>query len=216
MKSENRITGFVHIKNGKVSKNGQPFFSSDEPFNRFIRSLYKSLGINYPAFYKMDNLAKLGYLASSILLKDERNDWKFSEHEVGIFLANASSSLDTDCSYLSTIKNFEDYFPSPAVFVYTLPNIVIGEICIAQKVKGENTFFIQPEFDSNFMTSYVNGLLNSKKIKAAISGWVELYGDEYDAFLLFVRSKHCVEENRVGNFKLHTPEEVSNLYYACS
>ena len=77
-------------------------------------------------FYKMDNLCKLGYVAAGYLLKDTN----YRPKEIGIILANASSSLDTDCKHQAIINKEGDKAASPAVFVYTLPNVVLGEILL--------------------------------------------------------------------------------------
>ena len=95
-------------------------------------------------FYKMDNLCKLGYVAAEYLLKDTN----YHPKEIGIILANASSSLDTDCKHQAIISKEGDKAASPAVFVYTLPNVVLGEICIRHKIQGENTFFVRRQSDA--------------------------------------------------------------------
>ena len=43
-----------------------------------------------------------------------------------LVLSNANASLDVDLKYAKTMQTGA----SPALFVYTLPNIVIGEISI--------------------------------------------------------------------------------------
>ena len=97
-------------------------------------------------FYKMDDLCKLGYVAAEYLLKDKT----FAPLEMGMLLANAASSLHTDIRHQQLIDREGDQAASPAVFVYTLPNVVSGEICIRHKIQGGKTpFFIteayQPE-----------------------------------------------------------------------
>lgn len=167
--------------------NGLELFSSEQPSgtSEFLLSVYQHFQFNYPKFYKMDNLSKLGWLASEVLLKDVdlRNDHK--PQEVGMVLANANASLDNDLRYHRTM----DDVPSPAVFVYTLPNIVIGEICIRNNIKGEHSFFIQPSFDAGFIHEQVSYLLDHDILQACICGWVDVLGDEYKAALYLVE-KH--------------------------
>jgi len=203
------ISDHVRISNGQFSKNGNLIFAEDkdEPFTQTIRAFYKSLEIQHPAFYKMDNLSKLGFCAAELLLKDHNQLSLYNSQEVGIFLANENSCLDTDQEYVETIKDPENYFPSPAVFVYTLPNIVIGEISIRHKIQGENIFFIQPEFDAEFMVNYANGLLESKSLKAVLVGWVEFYQDKYDAFMYFASS-----EKSKQNTLEHTVDTIKKIY----
>ena len=130
----------------------------------------------------MDNLSKLGWLASEILLKDSFREGEYKPEAIGVVLANTSSSLDTDMKYYETVKDIA----SPALFVYTLPNIVIGEICIRQHFEGENAFFIFDEFDAGFIEQYVRNLINSNLLQACICGWVELLGEHYKTVLFLV------------------------------
>ena len=90
-----------------------------------ITNFYRSLQVDYPKFFKMDGLSKLGFLASEMILNDDEN--RFTPREdVAVICFNSSSSLDIDMQYQETIADNENYFPSPSLFVYTLPNIVTG------------------------------------------------------------------------------------------
>jgi hypothetical protein len=133
----------------------------------------------------MDNLAKLGLLASEVLLKDSAISEKYSDKEIGIVLTNSNSSLDADIKYYDQAKTA----PSPALFVYTLPNIVIGEISIKNKFKGENAFFVFDAFDAPFVEQYVAYLLNNNILQACICGWVDLLKDDYKAVLYLVEQQ---------------------------
>lgn len=162
----------------------------EEPFKDFIKTCYKHFQCDYSKFYKMDKLSKLGFVASEILLAD--TDIKsYKDSDVGIILANASSSLNNDRDYQQTIETL----PSPAVFVYTLPNIVIGEICIRNNFKGETNFFVQETFDTSFMVDYVASLASLSSDPAYIVGWVEIdMNDNYDALLLLVENSNGLVE----------------------
>lgn len=159
-----------------------PDGAAPQPLNEFLTSLYRHLNLDYPKFYKMDHLSKLGWLASEIVLKDSRLPGEWQPEDVGIVLTNANSSLDTDIKYLDTVKDI----PSPAVFVYTLPNIMIGEISIRNKFKGENAFFIFDRFDAAFLEQYVGQLLDTGLLKACICGWVDVLEEEYRAAVFLV------------------------------
>jgi hypothetical protein len=130
----------------------------------------------------MDGLSKLGFLASEILLLGMDPIKQLGPYQTGIVLANASSSLDTDLKYAQTMEQI----PSPGLFVYTLPNIVIGEICIRNHFKGENAFFVFKSFDATFMAQYVSNLLEGPVLKACLCGWVELLENNYEAALFMV------------------------------
>lgn len=167
----------------------------------FLAGAYGHLQINYPKFYKMDTLSKAGLLATEVLLNGRSLKEEYPPSKIAVILSNASASLDTDLKYEASTNKI----PSPALFVYTLPNIVTGEICIRQGWKGENGFFIFDKFDPFFMASYVEGVLNGGA-DACLAGWVEILGEQHDVFLYLV-------ENKNGNMALpHTAAQLTELY----
>ena len=170
--------------------------------SEFLLSVYNHFEIKYPKFYKMDNLSKLGWLANEVLLQNSFDKKKYQPEDVGVVLSNASSSLDTDIRYYETAKNIA----SPALFVYTLPNIVIGEICIRHHFKGENAFFIFEKFDAGFIEQYVSNLINNNTLQSCICGWVELPEDEYKAVLFLVE-----KEKNPGSV-IFTKENINKIY----
>jgi hypothetical protein len=171
-------TDICTIENSKIVLNNEVIFEPPtENFSDFAKEAYKSLALNYPKFHKMDHLSKLAFLASEIILKDE------DQSRTALVFANRSSSLDTDFKYQESINSQENYFPSPAVFVYTLPNICVGEISIRHKMQTENAFFVLDEFNEEFLNNYSAQLLQSGKADKVLCGWVELYQESYKAFV---------------------------------
>lgn len=166
------------IEHSKITVNDTLIFESQsETFHDFAKEAYKNLEISYPKFHKMDNLSKLAFLAAEMILKDENHS------RTAVVFANRSSSLDTDFKYQESINSQENYFPSPAVFVYTLPNICVGEISIKHKMQTENAFFVLDEFDEIFLNDYAEQILLSGKAEKVLCGWTELYQDNYKAFV---------------------------------
>ena len=180
------ITGSCTISNGVVVKDHAVLFENKTADAQdFLLTVYRHFKLNYPRFYKMDNLSKLGWLASEILFKDHFNSDAYLPGQMGVVLANANSSLDDDIRYFESVKDIA----SPSLFVYTLPNIVIGEICIRNNFKGEHALFIQPEFDAGFMEKQIGYLLDKSILDACCCGWVEFLGSEYKAVLFLVEKK---------------------------
>ncbi len=173
----------IRITEGAVHIDDTLWFSQKErEFRSFGRSLYRNMGRSYPKFYKMSALSQLGFLASEILLRDVDLSSVDTE-SVSLIFANSSSSLHADLRYQDTMENA----PSPALFVYTLPNIVIGEICIRFGFKGEGIFFIQESFDKEFIFGHAEALMNSGSTALCLAGWLEvdMEGDYLaDLFLL--------------------------------
>ena len=200
--SKNYINSFCTIQKNQIVLNGEVVFSAEkELFTVFSKKAYQNFEMNYPKFFKMDNLSKLAFLGAELLLKE--NNKSEGENNTALVFANKSSSLDTDVKYQSSISDAENFYPSPAVFVYTLPNICLGEISIKYQLKSENSFFIFAKYDSIFMENYCNLLLETQKADKVLCGWVEYYNEEYKAFLYLVDKEGKLEHNHEQLEKLY-------------
>ncbi|UAB83494.1 3-oxoacyl-ACP synthase [Zunongwangia sp. SCSIO 43204] len=190
------VEHWVRIKNGRIILDGEVIFSSEENIARFLKASFKFLNIKYPKFHKMDRLSKLGFIASEIVLKNNNID-----EETALVFSNNSSSLDSDQNYQESVKDF----PSPSLFVYTLPNIVLGEISIRYQLKSENVFFIEDEFNANLLIDYSKQLIESKKANKVLCAWLNLHNDEYDVFLWLSSESHKKEASE---------EQIRKIYDA--
>lgn len=139
-----------------------------------LTSLYKQMIGNYPKFYKMDGLSRLGFVASEILLNAEKGE---TDKERAIIFFNHSSSIASDRNYKESINDKNNYFPSPSIFVYTLPNIVTGEIAIRNHFHGETSFFILPDKDERMMEEILQASCRDAQSKSFLTGWID-YEDE--------------------------------------
>lgn len=139
-----------------------------------LTSLYKQMIGNYPKFYKMDGLSRLGFVASEILLNAEKGE---TDKERAIIFFNHSSSIASDRNYKESINDKDNYFPSPSIFVYTLPNIVTGEIAIRNHFHGETSFFILPDKDERMMEEILQASCRDDQSKSFLTGWID-YEDE--------------------------------------
>ncbi len=185
MNSQLNISVSCRVESNTIFINDKKIFeSATATFAEFAKSAYKNFGIDYPKFFKMDNLSKLAFLASEMVLNEQIVDQ--AENNIALVFANQSSSLDTDVKYQQSIDDKENYFPSPAVFVYTLPNICVGEISIKHQLKSENAFFVFEENNELFLTQYAQWLLQSKKASKVLCGWVEFFEEKYLAKLFLV------------------------------
>ncbi len=158
-----------------------PGFAAAAPAE-FLSAVYRHFDWQYPKFYKMDPLSRLGWITTELLLGPGWDTTIYRPEDIAIVLSNAHSSLDTDYRYNDTIRDI----PSPSVFVYTLPNIMIGEISIRHGIKGESAFFLSASFDPILLADYTRLLLQQGIAGAAIVGWVDLLGDDYKAALFLI------------------------------
>jgi len=199
----NFISAYSVIRNKGISQNGKLLFAgnADNSLDQFLVAAYEFINPEYPKFYKMDHLSKLGFLACEVLLKARRLKEEQGADKVAIVLTNASSSLDTDRNYFKSTKQIA----SPALFVYTLPNIVAGELCIRHGWKGENGFFVFEKFNPGFITGYVDQVI-ARGAESCIAGWIETSGEAHDVFL------YLTEKEKRGEALDHTSEAVSKFY----
>ena len=203
MNTDYYITSYCHIKNNTVSLNGEVIYQDNsDTFSEFIKNVYKAENTKYSKFFKMDNLSKLAVIAADVLLKREKTISE-KENNMALVFSNKAASLDTDRKHQDAIQDKSNYFPSPAVFVYTLPNICLGEISIKYKLFSENSFFIFDSFNADHLFAYSNSLLDMNKADTVLNGWVDFDDNNYKAFLYLV--------SKSGD-TIHSKENIITLY----
>ena len=184
-----------------VLLNGAEVFRDDEANSEaWTERLFQFLTIDYPKFYRMDLMSRFGFLAAELILRDwPRNG---DDDSVAVVLSNRSASLDTDLKYVHASANA----PSPALFVYTLPNIVTGEIAIRHGLKGENAFFVSADFDADTLHGYVDQVLIQPFTRTCLAGWVDVLDGLHDVLL------YLVEKRSDAAALPHTPEQLDLIY----
>ncbi|MBR0078738.1 MAG: 3-oxoacyl-ACP synthase [Bacteroidales bacterium] len=152
---------------------GTRLSSTSSDTKQWLSELYNHLGMAYPKFFKMDCLSKAGILAAEMVMRavgqaneELKSDW-------GVVCFNSASSLDDDRTYQATIQDPENYFPSPSVFVYTLANIVAGEMAIKYKLRGETSFYVSEHFDKEKLKKVVADVFAQTNAKHLLAGWVD-------------------------------------------
>lgn len=140
-----------------------------------ISGLYREFAGDYPKFFKMDSLCRLGFMGAEILLKNIPEELR---EKAAVILFNRNSSLITDRNYQKTISE-DNYFPSPALFVYTLANIVTGEIAIRHKIHGETAFHITDENNAGLQEEIAARAFLTSFPSFILTGWVD-YNNESD------------------------------------
>lgn len=160
--------------------------SNDVAGQKLLVEVYRRYVNNYPKFFKMDTLCKLGFIASELLLNDIEGTERNSLDDRAIIMFNHSSSYNADCHFQQTIQDVDDFYPSPSVFVYTLPNIVTGEIAIRNKYFGETSFYVIDEPDARIMAQVICNTLVGSGMKSALCGWVECTCDDEFTAVVFL------------------------------
>ena len=165
-----------------------------------LTSLYKQYVHDYPKYYKMDGLCRLGFIAAELLVKQENISLLSPPSSLprnrAVILFNHSSSIAVDRRYFDTIADKNDYFPSPSAFVYTLPNIVTGEIAIRHHYHGETSFYITDRHDPHREWQILCASMADPVTNSAIAGWIDYVDDHH-----FEADMYIVERQIIENVK---------------
>lgn len=171
----------IHITATQIEVDGHLLDIEGEG-SELLKNAYRMYIGSYPKFFKMDILCRLGFVASEILLQQE-GERHFDEkgrvleedscEDRAIILFNRYASLSNDENYQATIQQSNNYYPSPSVFVYTLPNIVTGEIAIRNRYYGESNFIVMPKRDEQMMQRVIKDAFFDVMTKSIITGWLD-------------------------------------------
>jgi hypothetical protein len=205
------ITSYCIIRDHRVTVNGEVFFESGGDLSQFLSGAYKKLQIPYAKFFKMDKLCKLAFIAAELTLREQPDRENEKKDKTALLFSNRSSSLESDRIHADSIRDTNNYFPSPSVFVYTLPNILAGEIAIRHKITGENAFFITEKFDPVLMHHYADILFRQTSTEMALCGWADVDGNRAEAFVYCLKSGKFKVRNGASAAD-HSAEKLSRLY----
>lgn len=161
---------------------------SSQSFADFIRCEYKGKCEPNMKFYKMSDMSKALYVAVENLVSGNVDFAGCDPLRKAIILSNSSSSLDSDINHQIIIDRNLPEGASPAVFVYTLPNVSAGEICIRHKIKGDNTFFIE-ERQTELAEDYARRLIETDRADFAICGWCDYLNGIWNVNLKLLKRK---------------------------
>ena len=153
-----------------------------------LSTLYREKVGGYPQFFKMDLLSRLAFIASELLLMAEGKERFTGTESRAVILFNRSSSIMTDRKYLDSIAE-DNYYPSPSLFVYTLPNITTGEIAIRNKYNGETSFYILPERDEGIMEKVLKSALLDNGTESFVAGWLDCASEQDFEADMFIAEK---------------------------
>jgi len=196
------ITAFCILRNRQLVVDGRVVLANHSGLSLgdWLKSAYQQLGMDYPKFYKMDALAK----ATLIAVEWISRTLPVAGTNTPLVFSNYSSSMVSDDRHAAGIYDPDDASASPGVFVYTLPNIGMGEVSIRHQLHSENVFFIFERFTPEFLVPYVTGMLEREGLQQVLAGWVEVGADGTCDVLLYAVSRH-------GKLP-HTIEQLNALY----
>ena len=143
------------------------------PSGSDLGKLYRENVGDYPKFFKMDTACKLGFLLAELLVKDEPNRF-VPRKDRAVLVFSRSGSLADDKNYAASMEDF----PSPALFVYTLPNPVTGEIAIRNKYAGETSAFVLESFNPEQILDQIVLAFQDTAARSVLAAWIDCPSDE--------------------------------------
>jgi hypothetical protein len=109
----------------------------------------------------------------------------YEKEKIAVMLMTGNGCLDVDKRYLHSTETIA----SPSLFVYTLPNIMLGEICIKHGFKGEQLCMVDTLPNETEIQFWVNDILQNRNMDACLCGWVDALEDKQTVHLLWIDKK---------------------------
>ena len=159
----------VHILPDGVTLDGRPLPVQSQGAG-LLSEIYRKYVGDYPKYHKMDALSRLAFLATELLLS--RGDVPQDSKRATI-LFNRTSSVVADRCHLGSIAKPGEFYPSPSVFLGTLPNIATGEIAIRHGYTGETSLYITDFRDEALMKNVIGSSFSQGGFRSLICGFVD-------------------------------------------
>ncbi|HZH88856.1 MAG TPA: hypothetical protein VFD78_06715 [Chitinophagaceae bacterium] len=167
-------------KHNKLTINGQKqawfdmITSKPIHINEQLNLIYKDIGMKYPKFHKMDLQSKVAILAIELMNIPFK---KWNPYNIAMLFDTQSGSITADKAFEASRTTF----PSPALFVYTLPNIFMGEIAIRHEIKGPHICLqLDPESTTSALSDRAEQILRNKKADVILWGQINATEEEID------------------------------------
>ncbi len=155
-----------------------------------ITKVYRNEIGDWPKFFKMDSLSKMGFVGVEMALKQA--NITLDSEKTCVIMANRISSTKDNREFAATIEDHNQYFPSPALFVYTVPNVVTGEIAIRHQLYGETSFYILDKQED--LEPIVQSTAQTTHADTLIVGWLE--EEEANIRILEISKNRNIEKNK--------------------
>lgn len=201
------VNGFVHYSRLKynmfivdgllISKlSEEEAKTTSERLNLF----YKKAGFKYPKFFKMDPLCKAGMLCLMPFADYLHAHPKGSEGGLLVFTDSGCRMADEE-----HLRLMRESATSPAVFVYTLPNIVLGEWSIFSRWVGYGQCFLINAFKTSYLAERISAFKADFPGAPVLAGWLSVSEDSLEG-MLFICSEGMQTEQEIA-------KQISDIYH---
>lgn len=181
-KPSTELTRTVRIANGRVTINGRLQCElHNSPLDDLLAAAYGQLK-PYDKWHKMDRLSRLAHVGFELLFAGCDHPERSA-----VLVCGRNASLDSDERHQDALRQAA---VKPATFVYTLPNIAIGEVCIRHHIQGETLYTARYRNDPEsqlFLATHVLDLTQARQLAVA---WLDVRGEHYEGELRLYRIRN--------------------------
>ncbi|MBV6405352.1 MAG: hypothetical protein IT228_11845 [Flavobacteriales bacterium] len=164
---------------GAFTLDGTPLATPGGTPEEALRTCYQALAMDYPKFHKMDLAAKLTVLVAEPVVRVARERGADLTEATGVLALGASGCLGTDVEHWRVRQ--ATGLASPAVFVYTLPNIGVGELTIRHGMHGPSLCLMTEAPDAPEALMAARLLRRDPRVRWLVCLWSDIFADRFEA-----------------------------------
>ncbi len=189
------MNGLAHTRyrNGHFTVDGKLFAEPTGSPDTDLNNAWSSLGIELPRFPRMDRSSKLVAIGGSAFFIEGGALAGHSKDTIGMVIMGTHGSMDTDLKYQTQLD--ADNHAGPGMFVYTLPNIAMGEFSIQHGLHGSGLCLLNNALDLAQMREACEILLHEHGMESVICGWSDIFADQATATFMVVTERTLADRN---------------------
>jgi hypothetical protein len=178
------MNGSTHFRNGRLLVNGEARTTATGNLEDDLLSAWLSSGLEQPRFHRMDRSSKLLALATAPFFAPGGALYSLEKDRIGSVICGRSGSMDTDVGYDDQLRS--EGHAGPGLFVYTLPNIAMGELTIMHGLHGSGLCLLSERPDPEQMRLACKVLIDFHGMEVVVCGWSDIFADQAAATFILV------------------------------
>jgi len=183
-----RILSTTTYRNGRFTVDGKELASSTGDIDQDLTNAWAAMKVELPRFVRMDRNSKLVSIAAAPFFTAEGIITKYPKDRIGMVIMGTHGSMETDQRYLDQL--LAENHASPGLFVYTLPNIAMGELSIQHGLHGSGLCLLSEAPDVGQLRDACEILLRDHDMEAVICGWANIFaGSAVATFMVVTTGK---------------------------
>ena len=178
------VISSVQYRSGRLSVDGRMLCDSSASSTEAIINAYRAQGIDHPKFFKMDPNAQLAVVAVEPLFQRIAQLPDLDRDRIGLVHLSRHGSLEIDAHYWNTYTS--EHLASPAAFVYTLPNIALGEVGIRHRLHGASFCLLSDAPRTDLLLAAAEQMIAQEGMRHVVCGWSDIFAGRATATFLLV------------------------------